>query len=254
LLITNPGGLVVKQDALKVATLSSDLVKFTLPSPVSMTGNVKCASCSSSVKSTLPSIAESGLTCPSLKSLLSSPFQLPVVIKAASPCASVKSTLPSPVTISGVVPAASTCAPVMPTSSENFKSVSASQLVDNSAAAAELAAGGTATEAAAANESEQVNPIMTATPIQVQIADSALEGNHHGGAETVAAKKPIDHLIEAVRMQDHSFWQQLFLYFKLSYLLFEILSGEGFITSNALRLSQFYLHSQHERSGTTLGN
>ena len=100
-----------------------------------------------------------------------------------------KSTLPSPVTISGVVPAASTCAPVMPTSSENFKSVSASQLVDNSAAAAEVAAGGTATEAAAANQSEQVNPTMTATPIQVQIADSALEDNHHGGAETVVAKK-----------------------------------------------------------------
>lgn len=121
-----------------------------------------------------------------------------------------KSTLLSPVTISGVVPAASTCAPVMPTSSENFKSVSASQLVDNSAAAVEVAAGGTATEAAAANQSEQVNPTMTATPTQVQIADSALEDNHHGRAEIVVAKKPIDRLIEAVRMQDHSSCKNFF--------------------------------------------
>lgn len=78
---------------------------------------------------------------------------------------------------------------------------------------------------------------MTATPIQVQIADSALEDNHHGGAETVVGKKPIDRLTEAVRMQDHSSWQKLILYFKFFYLLFEILSGEGFTASNALPLS-----------------
>ncbi|RCV32593.1 hypothetical protein SETIT_7G015500v2 [Setaria italica] len=187
--------------AAKAEASSSVSVKFTLPSPVTTSGVVKVSSSYASVNSTFPSaIAESA------------------TIQAATPCASANSALPSPFAKSGVIEATSSvtnsgCAPfALPcpsmhsTSSEDIESLYALLLQDNSdPSGAQAAVGGTAIKTV--NVSKQVTttkPIMQASPIEAETADHQAEDNLHPRNEILVAKKPIDRLLDAVRISSPS--------------------------------------------------